>query len=271
MGLARKRLGWIERFNLRVVRASFRPGPINRIICLLQRSVGQFWIHHCTKNLRHVIGEERLETVLNSEGSVLVVANHRSFFDLYVVTAELIRRGMRKRISFMVRSKFFYDSLLGLLVNFMMSFLAMYPPVFREREKLALNALALDEMSWLLSSGGVFAGIHPEGTRKQDDDPYTFLPAKPGVGRVIFHAKVTVIPVFITGLGNDLGAQVRGNFNGKGEQIAIVFGEPVDFGDLLRESPSPRVYAQIAERCMSAICALCEEEKSFRACGPVGS
>jgi 1-acyl-sn-glycerol-3-phosphate acyltransferase len=188
-----------------------------------------------------------------------------------VVTAELIRRGMKKRIAFMVRSKFFYDSLFGLIVNFLMSFLAMYPPIFRERKKLALNALALDELSWLLSTGGVFAGIHPEGTRKQDDDPYTFLPAKPGVGRIVHQAKVTVIPVFITGLGNDLGAQVRGNFNGRGDPIVIVFGEPIDFGQLLQETPSQGVYTQIAEHCMSAIGALGEEEKSFRACGRVGS
>lgn len=270
MGLAKQRLGWIERFNLRVVRASFRPGPVNRLIRFLQRNVGQFWIHHCTKNLRHVIGAERIEPVLRGEGSVLVVSNHRSFFDLYVVTAELIRRGMNKRIAFMVRSKFFYDSIFGLIVNFLMSFLAMYPPVFRERSKLAMNVLALEEMSWLLSGGGVFAGIHPEGTRKQDDDPYSFLPAKPGVGRIIRHAKVTVIPVFITGLGNDLVEQVRGNFNGKGDRIVIVFGDPIEFGELLDESPSPRVYTLIAEHCMDAIGALREEEKSFRACGPLG-
>lgn len=272
MSLAAKRLGWIERTNLRIVRATFRPGLVDGVIRFLQRTLGQFWIHHCTKNLRHVIGFERIEGVLD-ERSILVVANHRSFFDLYVVTTELMRRGMKKRIAFMVRSKFFYDSLVGLFVNFMMSFLAMYPPVFRERKKLALNAMALDEFSWLLSGGvsthGVFAGIHPEGTRNLGDDPYTLLPPKPGVGRIVYGSRVQVIPVFVTGLGNDLKRQIFGNFDGTGEKICIVFGGPIDFGNLFEENPSHKVYSRIADHCMDAIRALMEEEKAFRACGPL--
>src|SRR5690606_9464976 len=157
-------------------------------------------------------------------------------------------RGMKKRIAFMVRSKFYYESPLGLIVNFLMSFLAMYPPIFRERKKAGMNVLALDELAWMLKRGGVFAGLHPEGTRKRDNDPYTFLPAQPGVGRIIQAAKVPVIPVFINGLGNDLVAQVKGNWDGSGEPIHIVFGKAIDFGGLLEENSSPRVHRKISER-----------------------
>jgi len=65
-----------------------------------------------------------------------------------------------------------------------MSFLAMYPPIFRERSRAALNLVGLDELAWLLRRGGTFLGIHPEGTRGKGDDPYTLLPAQPGVGRI---------------------------------------------------------------------------------------
>jgi 1-acyl-sn-glycerol-3-phosphate acyltransferase len=263
LGLAKRKLGFWERYNLRFVRRSFEPGGWNRCLLFLQRTLGQTWIHHSTKHLRRVHGLERLPD-LNQSQSVIIVANHRSFFDLYVVTAEVIRRGMKKRIAFMVRSKFYYESPLGLIVNFLMSFLAMYPPIFRERKKAGMNVLALDELAWMLKRGGVFAGLHPEGTRKRDDDPYTFLPAQPGVGRVIQAAKVPVIPVFVSGLGNDLVAQVKGNWNGKGEPIHIVFGKPIDFGSLLEENSSPRLHRKISERCMEAIGDLGQEERKLR-------
>ena len=270
LGAASKRLTWIERFNLRVVRGSFKPGAFNAFLRLLQRTVGQWWIHHSTKRLRHVVGVERLPD-LSGGDSVIVVANHRSFFDLYVITATLIRLGMRKRIVFMVRSNFFYDSLLGLLVNFVMSFLAMYPPVFRARKKMLMNPLAVEELSWLLRQGSMFAGLHPEGTRKKDGNPYTFLPAQAGVGRVIQGARVPVVPVFVNGLGNNLVQQVKGNFDGSGERIAVVFGKPIDFAGLLDEESSPKTHRAISERCMEAVGELAEEEKSLRACGFVSS
>ncbi|HSC89128.1 MAG TPA: lysophospholipid acyltransferase family protein [Polyangiaceae bacterium] len=261
----RKHLGWVERTIIRTVRASFEPGPWDRVLRWLQRTMGQAWIHHATKNLRRVSGPI---PELDGPGSVLVVANHRSFFDLYVITAELVRRGLTKRIVFPVRSNFFYDSFLGLLVNFWMSFLAMYPPIFRDRKKAALNLTSLDELGFLLNRGGVFAGLHPEGTRKKDDDPYTFLPAQPGLGRVIHRARVPVVPVFVNGLGNDLLAQVRGNWNGRGTPIHVVFGEPIDFSDLLDQRPSPRLFREISERCLREIGVLGEQERSLRASLP---
>lgn len=270
MGPAKKRLTLVERLNLRLVRRSFRPGLINRVLGLLQRTVGQAWIHHSTKHLRRVIGADRLPP-LDQPGSVLFVANHRSFFDLYVVTAELIRRGMQKRIVFMVRSNFFYDSVFGFFVNFAMSFLAMYPPVFRDRKKMLMNPLAIEELSWLLRNGDMFAGIHPEGTRNKDPDPYTLLPAQAGVGRVIQASGVLVVPVFVNGLGNDLLKQVRGNFDGTGDLVTIVFGKPIDFGDLVNDESSPRVHRALSERCMEAIFELGQEEKALRACGALNS
>ena len=45
----------------------------------------------------------------------------------------------------------------------------------------------------------------------------------------------------------------------------MVFGEPVDFGDLLEANPSPRLYKRIADRSLDAIRALGAEEKEIRA------
>ncbi len=230
---------------------------------MCQRSVGQGWIHHASKHLRVTSGLARLPNFFENE-SLIVVANHRSFFDLYIITVELLRLGLKKRIIFMVRSAFFYDSLLGTFVNFTMSFLAMYPPVFRERKKAAMNLLALSELSYLLRQGGFFCGLHPEGTRKKDDDPYTFLPAQAGVGRVIYESRVPVVPVFINGLENSIIAQLKGNFTRKGKKIITVFGAPIDFADLYEQAPEAKTYRAIAERCMQEIGSLSAEEKQLR-------
>lgn len=262
-GPSRKRLSWMERTIFGVVRASFAPGVLNRFVQFCQRTVGQSWIHHCSKNLLQVHGLERVD--FDHPKSVLLVANHRSFFDLYAVTAQLMRRGLNKRIVFPVRADFFYDNPVGLFINFCMSFFSMYPPLFRDRKKAQLNALMLDELAWLLDRGGIFAGFHPEGTRNKGDDPYKLLPARPGVGRVAHRSGVVVVPVFINGLGNDMLRQAKSNFDGTGCPIIVVFGAPVDLGELLEEPASPRVYQAIAQRCMDAISALGEEERQLRA------
>ena len=262
--LVGKDLPAITRALVRLVRKSLEPGMFDQALRLGQRTFGCNWIEICTRNIRHVHGRERIGT-LDPKKSYVCVSNHRSFFDMYVITAYLVKRGMPHRILFPVRSNFFYDQPMGIVVNGIMSFFAMYPPVFRERKQAHLNLASLDETSRLLRQGGMFVGLHPEGTRNKTDDPYALLPAQSGVGRIIHQARVEVLPVFINGLGNDLPKQVAGNFNRKGNPINVVFGAPVDFGALMDSPPSPRVFKQVADRTMEAVRVLGEEERVIRA------
>ena len=254
----------IEQKQIKFVRGTFEDGPMDKVVRLAQRYIGSNWIEYCTRNIRHVHGLDRLPK-FDPAKSYLVVANHRSFFDLYAVTGYLVNRDMPHRLLFPVRSKFFYDKPLGLFVNGVMSFFAMYPPVFRERNRAALNLASLDETTRLLKRGGMFVGLHPEGQRNQGSDPYELLPAQGGVGRVIQAAGVDVLPVFINGLGNDLPKQVGGNFTRKGTPIIINFGAPIDFGDMLTQSPSPRLHKRISEHALEQIRLLGEEERELRA------
>jgi 1-acyl-sn-glycerol-3-phosphate acyltransferase len=260
----KERLSKTERFNISVIRKTFDPGVLDRAVRLCQRHIGSQWITIVTKNLLHVHGLDRLPA-LDPTRSYICVSNHRSFFDLYVVTGYLVRNGMSHRLVFPVRAEFFYDSPLGLFVNGVMSFFAMYPPIFKDRPRAALNLVGLDELAWMLGRGGTFLGIHPEGTRKKDDDPYTFLPPQPGVGRLIHHSRATVIPVFVNGLLNDLPKQITSNYDGTGRHVHVVFGTPVDYGDLVSGKGSPRVYKAIAERTMDVIGKLGAEERAHRA------
>jgi len=265
-----EQLSRTERLTIAAIRRTFEPGSLDRVIRLCQRHFGSQWITIATRNLVNVHGLERLPE-LDPDKSFICASNHRSFFDLYVVTAYLVRRGMPHRLVFPVRSEFFYDNPLGLFVNGLMSFFAMYPPIFRERSRAALNLVGLDELSWMLRRGGVFLGMHPEGTRKKDDDPYTLLPAQPGVGRLIYHSRSTVLPVFVNGLLNDLPRQVASNFDGSGVPVHVVFGEPVEYGELLDAKGSPRIYRAVADRTASAIAALGQEEKAYRSQGQSSS
>jgi 1-acyl-sn-glycerol-3-phosphate acyltransferase len=108
-------------------------------------------------------------------------------------------------------------------------------------------------------------GLHPEGTRKKDDDPYTFLPGQSGVGRIIHKAAgCTVVPVFVNGLLNDFPKQVTTGILRRGRPVHIVFGAPVDFGPLLQAPGSPKTYKRIAETCLEVIGELGQEERVIR-------
>ena len=266
LGAARGKVSRMEYMQMRAIRRTLEPGVLDRGLRFLQRTVGVFWITQATRKLHHVHHIERLRPLLPNK-SFILVSNHRSFFDLYVLTAELLAYGFRQRIVFPVRSNFFYDTATGFIVNGVMSFFAMYPPLFRDKRRAQLNALGLDELANLLLAGGTLVGIHPEGRRNPGADPYDLLPAKSGVGRLIYAARgIPVVPVFTNGLlPNDLPRQVKSNFDGTGTPIHSVFGAPLDFGDALSEAPSPRLYTRLAEACLSEVRKLGEEEKLLRA------
>jgi 1-acyl-sn-glycerol-3-phosphate acyltransferase len=266
---ARGKVSRLEYLQMRAIRRTLEPGKLDQTFRFLQRTLGVFWITQATRNLHHVHHIERLRPLLPNK-SFILVSNHRSFFDLYVLTATLLRWGLRQRIVFPVRSNFFYDSPAGFVVNGAMSFFAMYPPLFRDKRRTVLNVLGLDELAELLRGGETLVGIHPEGTRNTGTDPYALLPAKSGVGRLIYAARgIPVVPVFTNGLlPNDLPRQIVSNFDGTGTPIHSVFGSPIDFGERLCEGPSPRLFTRLAEACLDEVRKLGEEEKAIRASSP---
>jgi 1-acyl-sn-glycerol-3-phosphate acyltransferase len=256
----------VERWQIRFVRKTFESAAVHRVIRVFQRHVSANWIDLSTRKLLHVHGVDRLPR-FGRETSTILVSNHRSFFDLFVVSSVIVKRGLEQRLVFPVRSRFFYDTPLGLAVNGAMSFFAMYPPVFRDRDRVALNRASVQEVIRLVRDGGAFVGLHPEGKRNRSDDPYTLLPARRGVGRIIqaTRGRATVIPVFINGLGNDLVRQVAGNYLGRGAPVTIVFGRPIAFGELLERPPSAALHQRIADHALEAVRLLGAEERELRA------
>jgi hypothetical protein len=74
------------------------------------------------------------------------------------------------------------------------------------------------------------------------------------------------VPVFTNGLlSEDLPRQIRSNFDGTGVHIHTVFGEPINFGDLLDAPASQSTFKRIANQTRDALHTLGQEEKRIRA------
>ena len=233
------------------------------------RGVSYVWVRAAIANRMFVEGLEDL-MALRPETGVMLVSNHRSFFDQYcmLLACYMGPVAWSKRLYFPVRSNFFYDQPLGMFVNAAVAGGAMYPPIFRQAERRPLNDEARDKMVEILRGRGNVLGMHPEGTRGKGDDPYKFLPAQPGVGKVALVAQPVVIPAFILGLGNNILEDIRLNFTkeARGAKAVItVFGDPIDYSDLAAEKPRPTLYKKTADRFMAAVKKLSEREREIRA------
>jgi 1-acyl-sn-glycerol-3-phosphate acyltransferase len=254
-----------ERAGFRLVRA-MNFGVWKRFWTFCQRHIGSLWIWIGTYNLMNVFGIENVENS-DVKRPLMLVANHRSFFDMYTVSSVMFRRTTRPvSLYFPVRAKFFYDNPVGWLVNLVMGWWSMYPPFFRENgeaEKRKFDKFSVRELIRLASKGASHViGFHPEGKRNFSEDPYSFLPAQPGIGKVILNADPQVIPVFIAGLGNDLPKQILGNWTG-GEKVRIWFGEPLDLREYQGKRDSVRTHKEIADRLMAEIAKLGEKDREW--------
>ncbi|HEY0078990.1 MAG TPA: lysophospholipid acyltransferase family protein [Pyrinomonadaceae bacterium] len=255
-------LGLMERAAFLVAYRMNR-GRWKRFWTLCQRTLGAGWIHLCTYNIMRVYGLEHLEAV-SRERPVLLVANHRSFFDMYAVSSVLFRRTRwRKQLFFPVRGRFFYESPLGMLVNFLMGWWSMYPPIFTTTEKRLFDRYSIRLLAELCRNGaGNVIGFHPEGHRNLNDDPYSYLRPQPGIGKLIKDAAPQVVPVFIAGLCNNLPRQVLNNWRGR-QPIRIHFGAQLDLSPFLERRDHVRTYKEIADFVMTKIAELGEQDREM--------
>lgn len=222
-------------------------------------------IYSCGGRRLTIHGLEHLAS-FGKNDSVLLVANHRSFFDFFSITAILYwRTQLTKRIFFPVRQNFFYDNPMGPFVNALMSGMRMFPPVMRDKEKRAFNhysvARCIEELN--RTDVGTVLGIHPEGTRNKGNDPYSFLPAQPGVGRIALGVtRAHVIPVFALGMGQSIVGEIAWNaFNPHEHPVDMYFGAPLDFSDLRPKANLLTTQKRAADRCLDAIKVLAEEQR----------
>lgn len=255
-------LGFIERFWFKVADFVLR---FLQPICIVWNRL--FMVHFSwllTGSRVHVRGLENLEGLGKSD-CVVFAANHRSFFDFFIIGPILYTRtGLSKHILFPVRSPFFYDRWLGGIINAVMSGFFMFPPIVRDKSKRSFNGYAIDRMVAELERPGQQLGIHPEGTRGKGPDPHVLLRAQPGVGIVLSRSPHTVaIPIFITGLSNDMAGEFRKTWsrNRAKQPIDVWFGPVQTFDDLRAKGERITVQMEIAQRVMDGIQELADQHK----------
>jgi 1-acyl-sn-glycerol-3-phosphate acyltransferase len=187
---------------------------------------------------------------------------------MYMLTLLLHRfTELRQPVLCPVRADYFYTRLDGLLVNLFIGGGRMFPPFFRDPAKADFNKWALDRVVAELKRGRVMLGFHPEGTRNKNPDPYTPLPAQPGVGKIIMESWPIVVPAFIQGLSNDIVGDVIANFRGT-KRVVAVFGEPIDLTPFKKMSNRLASHKRIADALTKRIYELGEEERAIRKASP---
>jgi len=250
-----------ERFSFRIMRF-FNQGAIAPLSYLWQRHVIIPFVGAAVSRRLEVRGLERLQALPRGT-RILLVANHRTFFDLFVLGWIVwIRAGLKQRLNFPVRANFFYEHPLGLAVCLTMSGGTMFPPFFRPVEKKPFNKHSLLVLIETMKTPNQLVGFHPEGTRSKTDDPYTLLPAQPGAGELALKGRPTVVPA-ITGLTNSIWAELKANARRERTVVAI-FGDPVELPPDQGETRLSH-HKRFADLLNQRILALAEEEKSVRA------
>lgn len=118
----RSQLHGFERYSVPLMDAiNQRPrfkGGIQATIGLLNG----LWIRRFTGGVWRLDGDEHL-AALDAPRGMIIAANHRSFFDLYVCAAHLVTRHphLIRRLYCPVRTNFFYTRPLGALINLALS------------------------------------------------------------------------------------------------------------------------------------------------------
>lgn len=256
-----------ERFAVKLGHACNETVTGKRAQEIFLRSVGYAWVRAAIAHRTFVHGLDEL-AALNVDRGVLFVSNHRTFFDQYTMMTVTLAApaSWATQLYFPVRSNFFYETPLGVLVNFVMSAGTMYPPIYRQASRSALNQATMERLAALLNKPGVVVGMHPEGTRNRGGDPYTLLPAQPGVGALALKSRAIVIPVFINGLTQNFLYELRASWsaNIRRKPVICIFGAPLEYSDLTMHTPRPALYKKFADRACDEILKLSVLERQIR-------
>lgn len=258
-----------ERLSLAVARFMNEDKRAKRAQHLWLTRVNQVWCRWAVGRRLYADNVDWLRHAPSDRGVVLCM-NHRSYFDAYITMLAIYQTGATwpNKLYFPVRSNFFYEHPAGVAVNVVIGGGSLYPPVFRDSSRASLNKDALDRMIRFLDEPGAVIGMHPEGTRNKDPDPYNLLPAQPGVGQIVLKAKPMVIPAFINGLSNSYASDIAATWqNGirRRNPIIVTFGQPLDYSDLAEQKPRAVLYKKTADRIRDAILTAGEREKELRA------
>lgn len=161
---------------------------------------------------------------LPRSGGMLLVSNHASFLDVFVLGGTSPRP-----LNYVARSTLFLP-VLGFLIRSVGGF-----PIKRE----GMGAEGLKETLRRLKNGGAVI-LFPEGTRSLDG---SIGPLKPGIAGLAARVKVPVVPAALAGT---FESWPRGRLFPKPHPVRVHYGEPIPRAEL--DQDPDRVTECIRER-----------------------
>ncbi len=191
--------------------------------------------------VREVRGLERVPR----EGGLIVASNHGSFWDPPVLATTLERE-----LYFLAKAELFRVPLFGALIRSLHSI-----PIRRGMADLSGLGRARDALA-----GGGCLLLFPEGGRMKDGRLH---PARPGLGLLESHARVPIVPVYVSGTNHIRRCVLRQ------ERVRITVGEPLPetlwFPAGERSTLTGRdLYQAIGDRVMHEIALLKQQEEAAR-------
>ena len=164
-------------------------------------------------------------------GGVLIAANHISGYETVLLPWAILKVQPWQMIWAPAKEELFTNPILRWFFLSLGAF-----PIKRGRDVRATAVLGK-----LLKTEKVM--LFPEGTRRSDG---SLGKGNRGVGKLIYDARPTVIPVALTGLN-------RWHFPGLGQRGEARFGPPLDLSDLYLLDDHKETHQLIVERVMTAI------------------
>ncbi|AGK75764.1 1-acylglycerol-3-phosphate O-acyltransferase [Streptomyces microflavus DSM 40593] len=188
---------------------------------------------------------EGLENI-PEEGAAIVAGNHLSFSDHFLMPAIL-----KRRITFLAKAEYFTGP--GIKGRLTAAFFHSAGQIPVDRSGKDAGQAAIREGLGVLSKGELL-GIYPEGTRSHDGRLYK---GKVGVAVMAITAGVPVIPCAMLGT---FEIQPPGQKLPKIKQVAIRFGEPLDFSRYAGMENQKAAIRAVTDEIMYAILELSGQE-----------
>ncbi|MCT6781233.1 1-acyl-sn-glycerol-3-phosphate acyltransferase [Streptomyces sp. CS7] len=179
-------------------------------------------------------------------GAAIVAGNHLSFSDHFLMPAIL-----KRRITFLAKAEYFTGP--GIKGRLTAAFFRSAGQIPVDRSGKDAGQAAIREGLGVLSKGELL-GIYPEGTRSHDGRLYK---GKVGVAVMAITAGVPVIPCAMLGT---FEIQPPGQKLPKIKQVAIRFGEPLDFSRYAGMEDQKAAIRAVTDEIMYAILELSGQE-----------
>lgn len=176
-----------------------------------------------------------------ASGGVLLASNHISAYETIFLPWAVIGRFPLQMLWAPAKEELFRHRFTGWLYRSWGAF-----PVNRGRDVRAGKRI-----NELLASEKVM--LFPEGTRHKDG---LLGKGNRGVGKIIYDTRPTVIPTALIGLN-------RWKFPDFNRDAKVVFGEPLDFSDLLQLEDVKATHQLIVDRVMDAIATILKREGAY--------